>query len=703
MEATELLLLALLAGAMAYATAVLITWAHEARTPVAASAVVFLLAMMVAMLVGAGWYLRAPSSASAVVGLWVAAGLMSVAVFPVFLTFLREARARLEAGAAYRPSPLLRRGAFAAVVVALVLANELLMGWTFSVAAGASSPAGPIAALAAAVDSPWFLFTMSAEMALTALLLWDRLPGPARVILLAQAVLMFLSPPALADPSWRVVAIGLGSAGMTGLIVYVMEFLYRHRQFDLGLATYLVRLLAVYALMMAGLYLWFAEGSALLFALAVVLEMVLYLEAVLAPDRFRGGTDLHWPLERGWTFRALATIFLAELFMGALLDLAFLPAAYGSAFPSLALAGPASTVLYNAVYNGFWFVAAVTGSTWFLAMMGAEMGVLVLFRFREVRSTETRVRLALVLGSYAAFATFFPSYYYSALFPHAAAGTAVPVLGWSMGVGSAPIGPSIFLVLFLSYAVTGALAFLFGRRVICGVFCTAALMYGGTTFNAMSSFNRSAPIARKYLSSRFSGLYRASTGLAMGSLVVVSSLSYLDQVGKLSVTILGADPSVFFFSLSFGVLWYVIFVTIPYTGNYNCVTMGWCYTGTIAQAFQRLGFFRLKVRDRGVCQRCTTLDCAKSCPVGLVDMPGHFRQTGSFRSSKCCGVGNCVEACPYGNLYVWDVRHALGLRAAPPRVPGEAQRLPMAGSRIGRSGVPSASGSPAASGATASR
>jgi polyferredoxin len=252
--------------------------------------------------------------------------------------------------------------------------------------------------------------------------------------------------------------------------------------------------------------------------------------------------------------------------------------------------------------------------------------------------------------------------------------------------------PSLLLVIFLSYAVTGALTVLFGRRVVCSVFCTAPLMYQGTTFTAMNSFNRSSPVAHKYLGSRFSTLFSATTGVTMASLVAVSFLSFFDQTGRLSVSLLGADPSVFFFSLSFGVLWFLLFVTIPYTGNYNCVTMGWCYTGTIAAAFSRLGFFKLKVRDRAVCQRCTTLDCAKKCPVGLVDMPGHFRQFGEFRSSKCCGVGSCVDACPYGNLYIHDVRHWVAQRFSRRHEPPLSQRLPMVSAAPRRAPLP-ASGS----------
>ncbi|MCI4365847.1 MAG: hypothetical protein L3K10_07320, partial [Thermoplasmata archaeon] len=131
-------------------------------------------------------------------------------------------------------------------------------------------------------------------------------------------------------------------------------------------------------------------------------------------------------------------------------------------------------------------------------------------------------------------------------------------------------------------------------------------------------------------------------------------------------------------ALYFGVLWYVMFVTIPYTGNYNCVTMGWCYTGQISGAFSRIGLSRLKVRDKNVCKSCSTLDCAKSCPVGLVDMVGSFRTRGFYRSAKCCGVGSCAGACPYGNLYLYDVRHFLSEKLGFARDPPRGMRLPMA-------------------------
>jgi polyferredoxin len=693
MVAPELVLWPI-AASMALVTAILVKWAAEARTALRGATVGFLLLMMVGMLAGAAVYYLHPGGTSLVEGFWVASALMSVSVVMVFLAFLGEVRARVAGGENYTPPPLRRTNLFVVSVIGLVLLNELLMGWTFSAAAGTTlgSTLGGlprvVGLLSSIVASPWFLFTMSAEMAVTSYLLRHRISAVLYRVLLAQSLIMFLSPTALAFGSWVALSIYASSAAMIGLIIYLMEFIYRHRQLDPVLSRYVVALLAIYSGMMAGQFVWlYYSGWTDLFAASVVAEMVLFFAAVVRSDRFGTSATKPWQLDARWAFQLLAYIFIAEIFMGALLDLKVDPGAYAGAFFTLPLTGSWTTVLYNATYNGFWFVAGVTASTWFLAMMGVEMGTLMYFKFRETRERETRVRMVLTMGCYAAFAVFFPSIYFAAVFPHAPQPASVPVLGWSMGIGTAQLASSVFLVVIVTYAVTGALTALFGRRVICSVFCTAPLMYQGTTIDAMKSFNRTEWPAKKYLGSRLSTTYSVTTGLILASLALASVASYLDSVGVWSVSILSADPTVFLLSLYFGVLWYVMFVTIPYTGNYNCVTMGWCYTGAIASAFHKIGFFKLKVRDREVCKACTTLDCAKSCPVGLVDMPGHFRTKGEFRSSKCCGVGNCVGACPYGNLYIADVRHWVREKVGTRAVPPARARLPMASVRPKPSGA----------------
>ena len=673
-----------LAGAMAIATAALVRWAAESRTAVRAAASLFLLGMMAGMLAGAAYYYLNPGPTSLVEGLWIASALMSLSVVPVFLQMLREANHRIaSAGSEYTPTPFTPTSGFAIVVLTLVLVSELLMGWVFTLASGVplaaleKGPYGFASLLSNLVQSPWFIFTMAAEMALTVVLLGRHLPRALLVVLAFQVPIMVLTPTALASTTWSAISVYAGSALMVALFVFFFEYIYRHRHLNPALARYITRLVAIYGLMMGGLFLWIGYGNSTLFALALVLEMGLYFDAVLRHERFRSGDPFVWQLHPRWAVALLASVFVAEIFMGALLQAQISGAEFRMAIPALGLSGSAGTVVSHAAYNAFFFLALATNTTWFLLMMGLEMGALVFFKFRETRSFETRVRLGTMIGAYAAFVVFFPSIYYAALFPNWPSGTQVPVLGWSMGIGSGVLVSSVFAVVIVTYVAMGVASSLFGRRAICSTFCMAPLMYQGTAIDSMKSFNRSSPIARKYLGNRFSGVYSVTLGVTMAALGATTILSLLNGLQVTNILVAGLDPTVFLFAFSFSVLWYVLFVTIPYVGNYNCVTMGWCYTGIIVQAFHKIGFFKLKVKDRALCRECTTLDCAKGCPVGLVNMPGYFRTKGEFRSSKCCGVGDCIEACPYDNIYIYDVRHAIA-RLLGRELQGRApRRLPM--------------------------
>lgn len=81
--------------------------------------------------------------------------------------------------------------------------------------------------------------------------------------------------------------------------------------------------------------------------------------------------------------------------------------------------------------------------------------------------------------------------------------------------------------------------------------------------------------------------------------------------------------------------------------------------GSFNQFFGYLGFFKLKVKDPSTCLKCKTVDCANTCPVGITDMRASFIKKGEFKSFKCIGVGDCVEACPYSNIVFYDVRQWL--------------------------------------------
>src|ERR1700674_2754067 len=93
------------AAAMVVLTAFLVRWASEARTAVRASAVIFLLAMMLAMFAGAWIYFVAPSTSSLVVALWVAALLMSISVFPLVRAVLADVQREVVGGPSPGPAP----------------------------------------------------------------------------------------------------------------------------------------------------------------------------------------------------------------------------------------------------------------------------------------------------------------------------------------------------------------------------------------------------------------------------------------------------------------------------------------------------------------------------------------------------------------------------------------------------------------------
>lgn len=293
MNSVELGILVSLAGLMAVITAGLVKWASEARTATSAVVVLFLLGMMIAMLAGALFYFLSPSQSRLVVGLWLASGTMSVLVFPVLAVFLREARERLAEGASHRPKPLQRRQLFAVTILGLVVLNEFLMGWTFQLAAATLRPADAASwgqLLALGVNSPWFLFPMAVEMALTTYLLRALLPTQAMAVFGVQAAMMVFSPPAFSFAGWVVVSVTVGSGLMFGVFAYPVLLIYRRAELSLAFVRYLIVLLPIFGLMLAGTIVWVLYAIGWPFALSVLLQMAAFFDVIVLSDRFVAST-----------------------------------------------------------------------------------------------------------------------------------------------------------------------------------------------------------------------------------------------------------------------------------------------------------------------------------------------------------------------------------------------------------------------------
>jgi polyferredoxin len=175
----------------------------------------------------------------------------------------------------------------------------------------------------------------------------------------------------------------------------------------------------------------------------------------------------------------------------------------------------------------------------------------------------------------------------------------------------------------------------------------------------MNSFNRTSKLGRRLLTNRISSFYKVAVSAVWISLLAAAVLSYLSSVGVLGISVFGMDPALFLFMFYFGFLWYVIWIMIPFVGTYGCASTGMCGWGSFNQLISRAGLFRLKAKDKKLCSNCTTKDCAKVCPLGLTDQPSAFAAKGEFKNYRCIGDGNCISACPHGNISFYDVRHWL--------------------------------------------
>ena len=665
----QLLVMSALAAGMAYSTSLLLKWfvrAKDRRAPIDVPFILFILIMMLSMVVSAVAYLLSPSTGLLLDLIVVNMFVMTAGVLPIFLFMsLRLSPEDLEGGIATdgsirleKPIRTLRerygRGLIP-LAITIVLLDEFFMGWALVIASGIASSTisltNPLSLFSSVVNSYWFIFTMSAEMALTTYFLRNEIGRVLAYVVAAQSVIMFLSPTALSSSGWVTASVYGGSAAMIVLFIYFFEFMARNSVLDLNVSQYLFRLLSVYSLMMAGLFVWELYQSGTIFSIAIILEMLLYFYLVLG-DRNQSGAKKSWLLDAKWTCGLISLIFVSEFFMGGLFDVQINGGAnFLEGLGLVPIAGSILTATGAALYDFLAWFGTVTGSVWFLIMMGIEMGALVAFKIPTARERETKIRLVFVLVAYALYTVALPSFILQDP-------AKVPFIGWSMGVGTAGAVAPVFLVAIGgTYLISGVLSVLFGSRQTCSVFCMPATMYQGSFNDKKQTFNRSSKSARQFLTTRLSKLYKLFFSLVWGSLFVTILISYLDSVGILNLTIFGSDPTVFAYSLYRNFLWYIIFITIPIVGVYGCVSMGWCHWGTFNQLVSRIGFFKLKVKSTDTCAHCPTMDCARACPVGLTNLPGEFIKKGEMKSHKCIGVGDCVSSCPYEIIQFHDIRH----------------------------------------------
>ena len=513
-----------------------------------------------------------------------------------------------------------------------------------------------LSSVAYSVSTYWFVIPMGIEMVLSILYVRRSLGSFPIVIFSVQAATMILAPTAFRAGLWVPVAIYLSGAVMTGFFVFLFEHLYRKMSIHQNASRYLLYLLTAYSVMMAGVFLWMLYHIYLGIAAGMIIDMIIYVRAATYPGYLDSGTKIFWLAKRNWSFLFLLMIFVSEFFMGAVFDLQFYGAsAFMSSLSLQTLSGSFITVIEKSLFDFFYFFSIISLSTWFLVMMGIEMGSLVVFKIMKTRELETRIRLVLMLIAYGVYSILIPSF----LVPDS---SLFPFIGWTMGIGSGGgLAPYLIIPMLVTYLISGILSYLFGSRQLCSVFCTAPVMYQGTFYDSMKKFNTSSDFTKKltYKETSRNPLYPVVSKMVYFSIIAAGIVSYLDSIGYLRLTFYGIDPEYMLYLFYFGFLWYAVFITMPFFGSYGCINTGYCHWGNFNRFISKFGFFRLKVRDPNQCINCKTKDCATACPVGNHSQPGNFIAKGEYKDSRCIGIGDCVDACPYENIFYYDVRHWL--------------------------------------------
>ncbi len=568
------------------------------------------------------------------------------------------------------------------LVVGMIVWNEVSLGvLAFSLAYGGSPISGFPSILggssyilymfSAGVNTYLFVTPMAAEMLV--ILFLTRARGLHLYTLLSLLSMAVFSPTLLGNSEFVRPGTLLVTASMIFFMVLLFEKIAKGKNSMKPEEKEELRwLFFAFAFMAGGIFFGTVYRTPFYiawmpFAGAMAVTMGVYFNSVLRPieGKEEKRRALGWTRNPSFMFIVLLSSFVAEWLLSAsfmvqysgtplsILGTNSVTAGAGS-FASLghSLSGMSMKSPLALPLNLAFIVGVVTNSPWFWTIMGLEMSSLVVFRMLKVPWKEKKWNLGLAVAAFWSWTVFFQGTWWVSLF-----GRSAYRLPFWPNVGQyGPIFPVFLTGVVASYVIFAVLAFLFGRRSYCSTLCPSAVMYGGSLGQSMISYNYQSRFSRKNIGSKMKG---AALSVAYSSWIIAilfAGISYYSVTALPGLSIFGVDTAVYYTTFIWNFLWYIFFISIPFVGMSPCRRYGWCSTGTLVGFFSKIGLFRLKVQSPDTCVTCPTKDCVTNCEVGLGDLPAQFIKKGEFKSSKCVGAGSCVEACPYDNIFFYDVR-----------------------------------------------
>ncbi|MEM3318681.1 MAG: 4Fe-4S binding protein [Thermoplasmatales archaeon] len=596
----------------------------------------FVLTMMSSMFIGLTYYLRTPKNfldTVAAINI-IMVPMISIIVILVYLYSME-----------FRNGQNLHKIA----IPLLFVIDEFLMALFVLQLTGSGISPG-LSAIPSVVNTTYFVVPMEVEMLFS--IIFFGIKGAGRTLLIVLALMDLISP-AIFPQLTEIFLFANALIMVLGMIVALEDVskakngisMERERIINFSLLIYLLNSIGFFFYYYQGIR---NEGDWLFYSLSVMAGMSIYFFLVLSGRSSR--VTKGWSERKGWLFYILSISFLSELIMSVPLDIytgIFSVSGSGiKAFFYLETNAVSSFMHASPILSLIPFIAAVANAPMFLILMGLEMGSLVVIRIKRIKWFEKRVNLSFALIAYATYTVLGPNY----------------INGWDRlplwaNVGAlGPVGGALIFPLIVSYLIYAVLAILFGRRSYCSTLCPSAVMYGGTLGQEMISMNYKSKLSKKNIGSRYSTLALEIASAAWIFMVISSVLSFAAYYGILKIKM---DAAVLYSFLVWNFLWYIFFISIPFVGMSPCRRYGFCTTGTFVGFFSKIGFFKIKGIDPNVCFRCETKACVTACEVGLGDIPSQIMKKGYFKSEKCVGSGSCIMACPYKNIYFYDVRNAV--------------------------------------------
>lgn len=553
------------------------------------------------------------------------------------------------------------------ILVFLIVFNEISMGiflrligfGFYPTSLNYSLLSNVLAVISSSLNSYLFILPMVAEMIVIIFVTVES--SLIRLISISIMVQSLFSPTLLGQENFVLLGTLLGTGSMVLFMIIFYERISRGRNSLFPVEMTLMRnIFLLYTLMSSAVFIGTLYHSPFylgwsIYGMAMVVGMLFYLHIhfpIREPDKKRTG----WLKRPKFVFLILLTSFISEWFLAAAIEFQAYVPRFSTGLQNLVifsnmLGGVTVFTSKSILVDIFYIFGAVPNYYIFLSIMGVEMGALVVFRMRSSQWKEKRINLAFALIAFALYTTIYPNFLGN--------GTYSKFPLWANVGALAPLYPYMVGALLGSYALYAVLALLFGRRSYCSTLCPSAVMYGGSLGQSMIAFNYQSKFSRKNIGSRFKGWVVSVISSLWVIMIAVSLLSYLTATKVGTFDLYGIDVSVYFSFFIWNFLWYIFFISIPFVGMSPCRRYGWCTTGTFVGFFSKLGLFKLKVKDPNTCLTCPTKDCVSACEVGLGDLAGQFIKTGEFKSSKCVGAGSCLEACPYDNIFFYDIRNYL--------------------------------------------